>query len=174
MSASGLDHAGVTVSDMERSLRFWRDLLGLRETGRGTVRWPHLDRLTAIPETEIEWAGLALQDGTQLELQEYRHPRGRPCDPGAEADPGRGHLGLRVENLDALAGRLEEAGAVLRSREPVLLERGAYSGWRAIYALDPDGNSVELMEPPRDEVTAMTPQPNGSVHPGGVRSGADD
>jgi catechol 2,3-dioxygenase-like lactoylglutathione lyase family enzyme len=148
MSVAGLDHAGLTVSDLDRSLRFWRDALGLGETGRGTVRWPHLDRLTGIAETEIEWAGLATGDGTQLELQQYHHPLGRPCPAGAEADPGRGHLGLRVDDLDGVVEKLKEAKAHLRSPEPVLLSEGAYTGWRAIYALDPDGNSVELMEPP--------------------------
>jgi catechol 2,3-dioxygenase-like lactoylglutathione lyase family enzyme len=148
VGAIGLDHAGLSVSDLDRSLAFWRDALGLRETGRGTVRWPHLDRLTGIEENEIEWVGLALADGTQLELQEYHHPRGHPCEPGAEADPGRSHLGLQVDDLEGLMLSLRESGAPLRSEEPVLLERGAYTGWRAIYALDPDGNSVELMEPP--------------------------
>jgi catechol 2,3-dioxygenase-like lactoylglutathione lyase family enzyme len=148
MSAVGLDHAGLTVSDLERALRFWRDAIGFEETGRGTVRWPHLDRLTGVAETEIEWVGLSLADGTQVELQEYHHPRGRPCGPGGEGDPGRGHLGLRVDDLDRVVGRLRDAGAELRSAEPVLLERGAYSGWRAVYAIDPDGISVELMEPP--------------------------
>ncbi len=148
MSAVGFDHAGLTVSDIDRALGFWRDTLGFRETGRGTVRWPHLDRLTGIAETEIEWVGLALPDGTQLELQAYLRPQGDPREPGGEGDPGRGHLGLRVEDLGSLVRRLREASAPLRSPEPVLIERGAYNGWRAIYALDPDGNSVELMEPP--------------------------
>jgi catechol 2,3-dioxygenase-like lactoylglutathione lyase family enzyme len=153
VSAVGLDHAGLTVADLERALAFWRDGVGMEETGRGTVRWPHLDRLAGIEATEIEWVGLRMDDGTQLELQEYHHPRGDPCPPGAEADPGRGHLGLRVSGLDALVARIRRAGAFLRSPEPVQLEQGAYTGWRAIYALDPDGNSVELMESP-DKVGA--------------------
>jgi catechol 2,3-dioxygenase-like lactoylglutathione lyase family enzyme len=153
MGVAGLDHAGLTVSDIERSLRFWRDALGMRETGRGTVRWPHLDRLTGIAETEIEWVGLEMGDGTQLELQEYHHPPGQPCGRGEEADPGRGHLGLRVEDLEEVVAKLRDSGAKLRSEEPVLLERGSYAGWRAIYALDHDGNSAELMEPPAGRVS---------------------
>lgn len=150
MSAAGLDHAGLTVSDLERSLGFWRDLLGFRELGRGVVRWPHLDRLTGISETEIAWVGLALADGTTVELQEYLHPRGQAIDGGAESNPGRTHLGLRVRELDALVARLREAGVFMRSPAPVALEEGSYRGWRAIYCLDPDGHSLELMEPPED------------------------
>jgi lactoylglutathione lyase len=153
VSVAGLDHAGLTVSDMERSLRFWRDALGLRETGRGTVRWSHLDRLTGIAETEIEWVELKMADGTTLELQEYHHPTGRPRGGGKECDPGCGHLGLRVEELDRVLANLSECGGELRSEEPVLLEHGAYEGWRAIYAIDHDGNSVELMEPAMGKVS---------------------
>ena len=47
--------------------------------------------------------------------------------------------------------KLRAAGAELRSPTPVVLDEGSYKGWRAIYALDPDGNSVELMEPPSEE-----------------------
>jgi catechol 2,3-dioxygenase-like lactoylglutathione lyase family enzyme len=148
VSCTGLDHAGLTVSDLDRALAFWRDLLGFREVGRGVVRWPHLDRLTGIDDTEIAWVGLELEDGTTVELQAYAHPRGRPVDAGAENDPGRTHLGLAVRELDALVARLTDAGVALRSPAPVLLEQGSYRGWRAIYCLDPDGHSIELLEPP--------------------------
>jgi catechol 2,3-dioxygenase-like lactoylglutathione lyase family enzyme len=154
VSAVGLDHAGLTVSDLDRAVAFWRDLLGFRELGRGVVRWPHLDRLTGIDETAIAWVGLALEDGTTVELQEYLHPRGRAVDgDAAESSPGRTHLGLAVRDLDALVERLHGARVPLRSPAPVVLEEGAYRGWRAIYCLDPDGHSLELMEPPPDTGT---------------------
>jgi catechol 2,3-dioxygenase-like lactoylglutathione lyase family enzyme len=151
VSAAGLDHVGLTVSDLDRSLAFWRDAIGFAETGRGVVSWEHLDRLTGLDGTEIEWVGLALPDGTALELQQYRRPAGRPLALEGENDPGRSHVGLRVADVDGLAARLTQAGAPLRSAGPVALERGAYAGWRAVYALDPDGHSVELMEPPRGD-----------------------
>jgi glyoxylase I family protein len=148
VSAVGLDHAGLTVSDLDQALAFWRDLLGFRELGRGVVRWRHLDHLVGMEQTEIAWVGLGLDDGTTVELQEYLHPRGVAVDGGAESNPGRTHLGLRVRDLDALAQRLRDAGAPTRSPAPVRLEHGAYAGWRALYCLDPDGHSLELMEPP--------------------------
>lgn len=147
MTCRALDHVGLTVSDLERALAFWRDLLGLRETGRGVVAWEHLDRLTGLDATEIEWVGLALADGTALELQRYRHPVTGALALGDENAPGRSHVALVLDDLDAVVGRLRSAGTAVRSRSPILLERGAYAGWRAIYVLDPDGHSVELMEP---------------------------
>jgi len=145
---SGLDHIGLTVSDIERSLVFWRDLLGCTETGRGVVEWEHLDRLVAIDGTRIEWVELQFGDGQRIELQQYHRPPGAPVPGGAENEPGRSHVGLKVEALDELLGRLHAAGVRSRSARPVTLERGSYAGWRAVYVFDPDGYGIELMESP--------------------------
>ena len=144
----GLDHIGLTVSDIERSLSFWRDLLGCIETGRGVVEWEHLDQLVAIDDTRIEWVELQFGDGQKIELQQYHRPPGAPVPGGAENEPGRSHVGLRVEALDDLFDRLHAAGVRSRSARPVTLARGSYAGWRAVYVLDPDGYGIELMEPP--------------------------
>jgi catechol 2,3-dioxygenase-like lactoylglutathione lyase family enzyme len=149
VTVRGVDHLGLTVADMERSLAFWTGLLGCAVRGRGTVEWEHLDRLVGMPSTRIEWAELALPGGGVLELQQYHRPPGVPLPAGGEGDPGRSHLALRVDGLDELAGVLRRAGARVPAAEPVVLEQGAYAGWRAIYAYDPDGYGLELMEPPR-------------------------
>ena len=57
------NHFNVTVSDMDRSLGFWQDLLGLELLGRGVVEYPHLDRIVGLENTRIEWAELALPGG---------------------------------------------------------------------------------------------------------------
>jgi catechol 2,3-dioxygenase-like lactoylglutathione lyase family enzyme len=145
---SGLDHIGLTVSDIERSLEFWRDLLGCTETGRGVVEWEHLDRLVAIDDTRIEWVELRFGDGQKIELQQYHRPPGTPVPGGTENEPGRSHVGLRVEGLEDLFDRLHAAGVRSRSARPVTLARGSYAGWRAVYVLDPDGYGIELMQPP--------------------------
>jgi catechol 2,3-dioxygenase-like lactoylglutathione lyase family enzyme len=146
VTVNRVDHLGLTVSDMERSLAFWRDLLGCTERGRGVIEWEHLDRLVAIDGTRIEWVELTLPGGGTIELQQYHRPAGTPMPDGGENDPGRSHLALEVSDLDALLGRLNDAGIRTRTAAPVLLEQGAYRGWRAAYALDPDGYGLELME----------------------------
>jgi catechol 2,3-dioxygenase-like lactoylglutathione lyase family enzyme len=148
VTVRAVDHLGLTVADMERSLAFWSGLLGCTPKGRGTVEWEHLDRLVGIPGTRIEWAELALPGGGVVELQQYHRPPGASVPAGGEGDPGRSHLALRVDDLDELVEALRAAGARLRTEAPVRLERGAYAGWRAIYAYDPDGYGLELMEAP--------------------------
>lgn len=149
MTVRAVDHLGLTVADMERSLAFWAGLLDCPLQGRGTVEWEHLDALVGIASTRIEWAELALPGGGILELQQYHHPPGTAVPAGGEGDPGRSHLALRVDGLDGLVEALRRSGARLTGERPVLLEHGTYAGWRAIYAYDPDGYGLELMEPPQ-------------------------
>ena len=161
MNADRLDHLGLTVSDLDRSLAFWVGALGCAERGRGVVEWPHLDRLVGMESTRIEWVELELPGGGVVELQQYHRPVGTPVPSGRECDPGRSHLALRVRDLDRLIGELRRSGVRLGAPDATLLERGAYAGWRAVYAYDPDGWGLELMEPPASLDAAGAPGGGG-------------
>ena len=65
----------------------------------------------------------------------------RPCDYGA------GHFCLYVDDLDAIHGRLVEAG--FSARGPVIhIDRGPRTGAKVVYTIDPDGYHVELYQLP--------------------------
>ncbi len=147
MASPRFGHAGLTVSDIEASLRFWRDLLGFEEAGRGRIEWEHIDELIGLAGTEIEWVELRLPDGTTVELQQHHRPLGRALAPGGENDPGRSHLGLVVDDLESILRRAQAEGFRSRSPDPVAIPRGAFAGWTAVYLIDPDGYGVELMQP---------------------------
>jgi catechol 2,3-dioxygenase-like lactoylglutathione lyase family enzyme len=146
MSVVGTDHFGVTISDVDRSLRFWRDQLGLEEVGRGLVEWEHLDRLVALDGTKIEWIELRIPGGGTVELSKYHRPSGVPVQPGDENEPGRSHLSLLVEDLGATLASLRSEGVRSRTEEPVDIPLGAYAGGRAAYVFDPDGVEIELIQ----------------------------
>lgn len=152
----GIDHFGVTVSDMERSLTFWRDQLGLEEAGRGIVEWEHLDRLVALPDTMIEWVELTIPGGGTVELSQYHRPIGDAVGPGEENEPGRSHLSLMVDDLAAVFADLRRAGVRARTDDVVDIPRGSYAGGKAVYVFDPDGVEIELIQrpngPSEDEV----------------------
>ena len=138
-TVSGIDHFGVTVADVERSLAF-------QVAGRGIVEWEHLDRLVALHDTRIEWVELRIPDGGTVELSQYHRPVGVPTDPGEENEPGRSHLSLLVDDLGALLAQLRAAGVRARTTEPVDVPVGSYAGGKAAYVFDPDGVEVELIE----------------------------
>jgi catechol 2,3-dioxygenase-like lactoylglutathione lyase family enzyme len=142
----GTDHFGVTISDVDRSLTFWRDQLGLEEVGRGVVEWEHLDRLVALEDTKIEWIELRIPGGGTVELSRYHRPSGQPVSSGEENEPGRSHISLLVEDLASTLAELRSAGVRSRTAEPVDIPVGAYAGGRAAYVFDPDGVEIELIE----------------------------
>jgi catechol 2,3-dioxygenase-like lactoylglutathione lyase family enzyme len=142
---AGLDHIGVVVSDLDRALEFWHGLIGLPVTARGEASWPHLSELNGLPAVVLHWCTLSL-GGAVLELTSYRGGPPAAARAGGEDEPGRAHVGVVVDDLDEMTARLRRAGVTLRSDAPVRLAAGAYRGWRALYAVDPDGTSVELFE----------------------------
>jgi catechol 2,3-dioxygenase-like lactoylglutathione lyase family enzyme len=142
----GVDHVGVTVSDVDRSLKFWRDLLGLEVTGRGIVEWEHLDRLVALRGTRIEWCELALPGGGKVELSRYHRPVGDAVASGEENEPGRSHVSLLVDDLKEMLAMLRAHGVRARTDTPVDIPLGAYEGGKAAYVFDPDGVELELIE----------------------------
>lgn len=143
-----LDHAGVTVGDLERSLGFYRDLVGLPVLDRGEDDGPEIAELTGVAGARLRWADLDGGGGRIVELLEYLHPRAAaaPAEPNA---PGSAHVALSVADLDGVRDRLRAAGVRVRSAGPVTLEdAGAWTGVTCLYAVDPDGLTVELLERP--------------------------
>lgn len=144
---TGVDHFGATVSDMERSLAFWKGLLGLEEVGRGVIEWEHIDRLVALDDTKLEWVELRVPGGGRVELMQYHRPLSDASVPtGQENEPGRSHLSLLVDDLSALLVALRAAGVRSRTPEPVDMAVGAYAGGKGAYVFDPDGVQIELIQ----------------------------
>jgi lactoylglutathione lyase len=143
---AGFFHAGVTVRDLEESLRFYRDALRLEvETLRRT------DGKNAAPIVGFEADRIASAmlriPGTdaRVELVEYqgieRHSAScRPCDFGS------GHFSLFVDDADALYQRLLDHGFTIRGSDVVTVSWGPHAGAKVMYAIDPDGYHVELLE----------------------------
>jgi catechol 2,3-dioxygenase-like lactoylglutathione lyase family enzyme len=94
----------------------------------------------------VRWADLEMPHGQVLELIEYEHPRGTPSRPEPN-DPGATHISLRVSDADAACERLRAAGAGVISDPTTIDAPGAWHGARAFYAADPDGVTIELIQP---------------------------
>jgi catechol 2,3-dioxygenase-like lactoylglutathione lyase family enzyme len=154
-----LSHIGLTVRDLDTSLAFWRDNVGLRELGRGVVEWEHLDRIIGLDGTQIEWAELELPGGggAFLELFAYWRPPGIPLPPAEMNRPGMTHICLEFDRIEQAVERLRADGYHARSRELVTIPRGAYKDFKCVYFLDPDGFTLELTERP-----AATPPPGSA------------
>ena len=142
-----LHHTGLTVSDLERSLRFWRDAMGMEVLFQQEKVGGYLEEITGEPGAHVLMAHLAFAgDGPRIELFEYLAPHGgqhrqRP------ADCGFAHVCVACDDIDERLERLIAAGGTAFSA-PVIIDTGVNRGGRGLYLRDPDGHVVELFERP--------------------------
>ena len=147
MKVTGAHHTSFTVSNLERSLEFYAGRLGCQILWRREIAEPYFREIVGMPESRVRAAHLRIPGSAHiLELFEYVAPRGRPADVRTN-NPGSAHLALFVDDLPALYRELTAKGVRFRS-SPVAIDAGANAGGRSVYALDPDGITVELFQPP--------------------------
>jgi lactoylglutathione lyase len=145
---TGFFHAGVTVKDMDTSLRFYRDLLGLTVTTEYMSGGPSAQRIWNIPVGPVKVVFLSVPGSDAIvELFEFteieRHPASaRPSDYGA------GHFCLFTDDADELFARATEMGFGSRGGEVVEIVEGPHTGTKVVYLKDPDGYHVELYQKP--------------------------
>ncbi|CAN5827116.1 VOC family protein [soil metagenome] len=147
---TGFFHGGIAVSDMERSLAFYRDLLGLPVWFDVTLA--AADYVRAVLDVEMLDARLVYlavpgSEGVYVELIEYHGTDGVPVLPRAW-DPGTGHLCFHVADAAALHSRALSLGFRSRSANVAVIPVGPNKGGRAAYLLDPDGYHIELFQRP--------------------------
>ena len=142
------DHTGITVSNLERSLAFWRDVLGFEFSHRVHQTGELAAEITGVPGAEISLAVLKAPGGHKIELLEYMAPANRkknvdlrPCDVGSA------HVALAVDDLDAVLEKVAASGWNTAGK-PQTLTTGPNAGRRIIYVRDPDGTTIEFMQPP--------------------------
>jgi catechol 2,3-dioxygenase-like lactoylglutathione lyase family enzyme len=143
---AGLDHVGFTVSNLGRALHFYRDLLGLEVLWERVFEEEYVRMLVGYPTATLQCAYLKLPaSNTALELVEYQGVEGTRVDMHT-ANPGNAHLCLAVKDLDAVFTRLKAAGVEFVS-VPATSTAGYYKGSKTVYLHDPDGISLQLVEP---------------------------
>ncbi|MHB8991895.1 MAG: VOC family protein [Chloroflexota bacterium] len=142
-------HFSFTVRDLERSVSFYRETLGMDLVGTMEREGEDISRIVDFENARLKIAFLELPRaaGVRLELIEYLSPRGNPVDPRT-CNPGSAHICFNVEEIHAAYDALRARGARFKS-EPVEIKTGINRGGYAVYFLDPDDNTLELVQPPR-------------------------
>lgn len=147
MNFMGLDHVGFTVSDLERSVAWYSEFLGvppsIRKRYDGVA---YLGRIVGYPGCQLDVAMWELPGGTLLELLQYLEPPPGTVDMESY-NVGNAHLCLVTDQIHGQFARLD--GKVeFRDSSPVEIEFGPYRGGYACYLRDPDGITIELLQPP--------------------------
>lgn len=141
-------HVGVTVADLDRAAAFWQALLQTAPAERARLDGANVGVLVGYPGVTLEVCWFDLPAGVRLELVDYLDRREAAYDPGT-AHPGNVHLCLQTADLDAAHRHALACGAHPVSRHPIDVAAGPRAGSRLVYLRDPDGVTLELVQPPR-------------------------
>ena len=139
-------HVGITVRDLDVSVCFYHDLLGL-EISTEPSPWfegPELGHGVGVPGAALRQVCLRLGD-TLLELLEYRTPPSDTERPLLSHCVGASHIAFGVDDIEAAKTALERRGVEFYSGINVV-DEGVLAGWRWVYFADPDGYPLELVE----------------------------
>ena len=147
MSLLRLTHIGICVSDWERSLHFYRDVLGF--SYRSELQVAGEPSATLLQLHNVELRALYLErDGMRIELLHYPSPGHRgDGTPRAMNALGLTHLSFRVDDLAATCAALKAAG--VRILDQTHIDIPAFEA-AAIMVADPDGTLIELVQAPGD------------------------
>jgi catechol 2,3-dioxygenase-like lactoylglutathione lyase family enzyme len=135
----GIDHTAIVISDTETSLRFYRDVLGLRVAGESENYGSEQEHLNNVFGARLRITALRAAAGPGVELLEYLAPRdGRPFPADEKAND------LMHWRTKFLANRVNEAEQALRENRSPMISTGVVNG--SIVFRDPDGHAIQVAQ----------------------------
>jgi glyoxylase I family protein len=139
----GMEHIGLSVSDLERSIDFYCNHLGFKLV-RIMEGSELVGKVVGMPGCKVRIAHLGLGPSV-LELFHYADPVGDPIPTDRkQADKGFSHLGLRSADVRGMYSKLRDSGVKFIS-EPVEFRAGVW----LCYFYGPDREVIEIRESER-------------------------
>lgn len=154
-----LGHIGLTVSDLERAERFYRDIFGFETFFKIRRNTPWLAAQVGYEDADIEFCHMRGADGLHLELLKYWRPWDGVTIPDATYCPGNVHFNIWVEDAHAMAEKvlahingMADRGRARFAPQPLDIEAstisdGPQKGGKGFYMRDPDGHTIEIWQP---------------------------
>jgi catechol 2,3-dioxygenase-like lactoylglutathione lyase family enzyme len=144
----GIDHTAIVVSDTEASLKFYRDLLGLKIAGESENYGPEQERLNNVFGARLRITSLRAAAGPGIEFLEYLAPRdGRPLPEDVRAnDLLHWQTKLVTQNSEAASQQVRVGDYQLVSSGTVTISENHFGFRKAVTVRDPDGHVMQLIE----------------------------
>lgn len=145
---SMVNHIGITVSNLEKSIEFYEALTGRKITNKDVIGGKRMAQTQGLDDTLIKFANLHLGN-VNIDILEYDKPKSTKASYSNEQISAM-HMCFEVEDLEAAVKRLKEIG-VEPEGEPIYFEEqdGLKTGFGTgvVYFTDPDGTNLELIAP---------------------------
>ena len=146
-----IDHLNIVVSDLERSVKFYTEVLGFKKTNSAHLEGEWIESIVGIRDVIADVVFIVAPAGEpRIELLCYKSPTGESIAANSFANTvGLRHIALRVEDIQSSAKKLKDAGVKLLS-EPVTVPTSVVThdaGHKMLcYFHDPDGVLLEITE----------------------------
>lgn len=136
-------HIGISVTDMDDSLRFYKDLLGFKIEREMNENGIHIDNMLSLDNVKVKTIKLSIgeENKTLIELlQFFSHPKDALKSDITKI--GTSHFALTVNDLDQLYSKLKNKG--IKFIAPPQISPDGYA--KVTFCLDPDNTLIELVE----------------------------
>jgi catechol 2,3-dioxygenase-like lactoylglutathione lyase family enzyme len=142
----GIDHTAIVVSDTDRALAFYRDVLGLRVAGESENHGVEQEHLNNVFGARLRITTLRAPVGPGVELLEYLAPRdGRPAPPDVRAnDLAHWQTTVVTDNAAPMLERTRRFALV--SPDVIAVPSSELGFSRGLLVRDPDGHGVRVVE----------------------------
>ena len=138
-----LHHTGFVVQDLESTLGFYRDVVGLEVQRQYERKGTGIDQVIGYEDAHLKIALLGVTGHDHiLELIQYVNPPPKPRGTVERSVLGGSHLSFLVNDIQATFAKLSKNGGAQIMNPPADVAPGR----TACYLQDPEGNWVELMQ----------------------------
>lgn len=145
----GTFHTGITVKNLDVTVPFYQDILGLKLKTPPTDWYSGEEFSAALgllgKDAQLRLAIFQLDDGKELEVLEYRNPVSTVKRPMPPNTLGAMHFAFEVDDIFAEMNKLKSKGVEFLS-EPNVVTEGPLNGWKWVYFRDPDGITLEMIQ----------------------------
>ncbi len=134
-------HVGIVISNLDKALYFYRDILGLEIEREMIESGKYIDNLSALKGVRVKTIKMSADNGNLIELLYYgSHPR-KSINRDI-CDIGYSHIAFTVESLHYEYKRLKEKGIEFNCIPQISPDGKA----KVVFFRDPEGNLIELVE----------------------------
>ncbi len=141
-----VNHTSFTVSDIDRTIGFFRDGLGFSVTSKARRNVAIIEQVTGVDGADIIVA-FVQAPGHRIELIQYLAPAARGKVEARPCDTGFAHIAFDVDDVDAAVAAAARFD-VKPVNPPARIDQGPNKGRQVVYLRDPDGVTIEFIERP--------------------------
>ena len=161
----GIFHVSFTVKDIDASVKWYTEVLGLEYFRSQEQHNEYTGKLVGYPDAHLKVAqlkvpGQPLAEGANhhIELVQYILPPNREGNDLNTYNVANGHWAFITDDIQRDFARMQALGVRFKHPQPVAIEAGVNKGGFAVYLFDPDGITLELLQPPsREQAAANKP-----------------